>query len=114
MHYREFDTITDEEIAVVTQDILGLGKPVFIKRLPDRAVMAGIETMRKDTKTGKNVAVRDNVLMLPIKRGRISLFLSAGSITYDNWTKAREQYEKYLLSLGMHWLLKDNPYLKED
>lgn len=102
LQYRDFNTLTDEEINFICKEILSMKEVTEIERY-DNEIEVFLLDEWVDTETNEKNELEDNITLTPngIKTYSFSLL-----------TEESMNYKKYLFSLGMNWILKDNPYLQ--
>lgn len=100
--YRDFNTMTDEEIDFICKEILSMKEVTEIERY-DNEIEVSVLDEWVDEETNERNEIEDNITLTPneIKTYSFSLLQEESM-----------NYKKYLFALGMDWRLKDNPYLQ--
>lgn len=104
MKYRDFMSLTDEEITQIVTDIF---HPVSIKKIERDEVYQFIYvTIESDI--GDSIITETVDLTIPSSR-RLGL-----SADFTINSEEYELYNKFLLAKGVNIYLKDNPYLEDE
>ena len=106
LKYRKFSTLTDEEISLIVNDMFHPESINYIEK--DKKydeIKVGIST-KWYSKNKKNEEEEEII--------EDEIILTEDEITADFQILAKDMdlYKKFLFSLGIHDLFKDNPYLK--
>lgn len=91
MNYREFKTLTDKEVMFIALDILNMNEPLEIQRDNNEILVIG-----------------------KIEDGIESIWMNGLEVNSGDFLVTEDyvlEYKKYLMSLGINHLLKDNKYM---
>ena len=107
LKYRKFMTLTNEEMAVITSDLFN---PISIDKIIKDKLYNEIRVTMKTKWYSKNDKGEDEEELISDE-----IIFTEDDISADFEINAKdiELYRKYLFSLGVCDLLKNNPYLNK-
>lgn len=104
LRYREFSTLTDDEIKFICKEILSMKDVIDIER-DDNEIEVDVVDECVEGATGERFDIDDYVTLTPTEIKTYNFSLTK---------QESEDYQRYLFSLGMDWRLKDNKFLKQE
>ena len=102
LRYRDFSSLTDDEIKFICKEILSMKDVGDIER-DDEEIEVDVVDGYIEGATGDIFDIDDYVTLTPTKIKTYNFSLTK---------QESEDYQRYLFSLGMDWRLKDNKFLK--